>query len=225
MVRRKKASMRSVRRPTLMREKNNDPMVGSWADLGLLWAIWNSRNKAIFNPAHDLDFSLEVSQSVDAALSPTSTKHGYGAVVTYIQGQIVAGFSVPLTSGLPPKFAEAEALNRALLWCQAIRFPLSSIVSDCQTLVRRFKSIPLIDRVYQASSSVSPSIEDVCANLTLDEEEQGGFEIGEEVVTECTFDGRWCLVGKFLSGRVMDLDFVQHQLAFLWKPGMGMYVK
>uniref|UniRef100_A0A803Q7V4 RNase H type-1 domain-containing protein n=1 Tax=Cannabis sativa TaxID=3483 RepID=A0A803Q7V4_CANSA len=77
--------------------------------------------------------------SVDAALSPTSTKHGYGAVVTDIQGNIVAGFSVPSTSGLPPIFAEAEALNRALLWCQAVQFPLRSIVSDCLTLVRRLQ--------------------------------------------------------------------------------------
>ncbi|KAF4396305.1 hypothetical protein F8388_019851 [Cannabis sativa] len=36
-------------------------------------------------------------------------------------------------------FVEVEALNRALLWCQAVRFPLRSIVSDCLTLVRRLQ--------------------------------------------------------------------------------------
>uniref|UniRef100_A0A803Q5D6 RNase H type-1 domain-containing protein n=1 Tax=Cannabis sativa TaxID=3483 RepID=A0A803Q5D6_CANSA len=77
--------------------------------------------------------------SVDAALSPSSNKHEYGAIVTDCEGNAVAGLSAPSTSGLPPIFAEAEALNRALLWCQAVRFPLAAIASDCQNLVHRLQ--------------------------------------------------------------------------------------
>ncbi|KAM6566494.1 hypothetical protein CsatA_025622 [Cannabis sativa] len=140
--------------------------------LGLLWAIWNNRNKAIFNQYSFTDFNLENSVSsylqeyrtaqtrittttssvhhcpslpqlpasmlrlnVDAATS--SSKHGYGAAVSDPQGHTIATFSASSCSGLPPIFAEAEALHRALIWCQAVRFPLAAIDSDCQNLVHR----------------------------------------------------------------------------------------
>ncbi|KAM6583339.1 hypothetical protein CsatB_010341 [Cannabis sativa] len=143
--------------------------------LGLLWSIWNNRNKAIFYSNRDHDYCLENSVScylqeyreaqhcisprsatsqssstpqvppnmyqlnVDAALLPSSNKHGYGAVITNSRGEVVASLSSPSKSGLPPIFAEAEALLRALSWCQAVRFPLAIIVSDCQNLVHRIQ--------------------------------------------------------------------------------------
>uniref|UniRef100_A0A803NH35 Uncharacterized protein n=1 Tax=Cannabis sativa TaxID=3483 RepID=A0A803NH35_CANSA len=74
------------------------------------------------------------------------------------------------------------------------------------------------------ASSSNPSIQDLetdCANLIIEEEANGGFEfdVGEE--ENDSFDSRWSLVGKFLSNRAMDLDFVENQLANLWKPNMG----
>ncbi|KAF4385054.1 hypothetical protein G4B88_017855 [Cannabis sativa] len=73
--------------------------------------------------------------SVDAALSQSSNKHGYGAVVTDSKGTVIATLMATSHTALPPIFAEAEALHRALLWCQAVRFPIAVITSDCQTLV------------------------------------------------------------------------------------------
>ncbi|KAF4355777.1 hypothetical protein F8388_019176 [Cannabis sativa] len=43
------------------------------------------------------------------------------------------------TFSSPPIFAEDEALHRALLWCQAVRFPIAVIASDCQNLVHRIQ--------------------------------------------------------------------------------------
>uniref|UniRef100_A0A803QHF5 Reverse transcriptase domain-containing protein n=1 Tax=Cannabis sativa TaxID=3483 RepID=A0A803QHF5_CANSA len=77
--------------------------------------------------------------SVDAALSHSSNKHGYGAAVTNSRGNVIATFMAPSHSGLPPFYAEAEALNRALLWWQAVRFPIAVIASDCQNLVHRIQ--------------------------------------------------------------------------------------
>uniref|UniRef100_A0A803Q893 Reverse transcriptase domain-containing protein n=1 Tax=Cannabis sativa TaxID=3483 RepID=A0A803Q893_CANSA len=144
--------------------------------LGLIWAIWNNRNRAIFHPNNTTDFSLENSVSyylqeyrdaqnrisiscptshqssaslqvprakfqlsMDAALSQSTNKHGYGAAVTDSHGKVIATFMAPSYSGLPPIYAEAEALNRALLWCQAVRFPIAVIASDCQNLVHRIQ--------------------------------------------------------------------------------------
>uniref|UniRef100_A0A803PJW1 RNase H type-1 domain-containing protein n=1 Tax=Cannabis sativa TaxID=3483 RepID=A0A803PJW1_CANSA len=73
--------------------------------------------------------------TVDAAIS--SSKHGYGAAVANCHGHTVATFTASSCLGLPPIFAEAEALHRALLWCQAVRFPIAVIASDCQNLVHR----------------------------------------------------------------------------------------
>ncbi|XP_030498040.2 uncharacterized protein LOC115713699 [Cannabis sativa] len=60
------------------------------------------------------------------------------------------------------------------------------------------------------------------------------FQIEEEDLSELTvshegeeegIDDRWCLVGRFLSHRVIDFDKIQNILASLWQPGMGMFVK
>ncbi|XP_060965472.1 uncharacterized protein LOC133034398 [Cannabis sativa] len=60
------------------------------------------------------------------------------------------------------------------------------------------------------------------------------FQIEEEDLSELTvghegeeegIDDRWCLVGRFLSHRVIDFDKMQNILASLWQPGMGMFVK
>uniref|UniRef100_A0A803QNQ9 Reverse transcriptase domain-containing protein n=1 Tax=Cannabis sativa TaxID=3483 RepID=A0A803QNQ9_CANSA len=75
--------------------------------------------------------------SVDAALSPSTNQHGYGALVTDSKGTVIASLTAPSHTALAPIFAEAEALHRALLWCQAVHFPIAVITSDCQSLVHR----------------------------------------------------------------------------------------
>ncbi|KAF4366201.1 hypothetical protein F8388_014919 [Cannabis sativa] len=74
-------------------------------------------------------------------------------------------------------------------------------------------------------NSLVQSLEECCAKLTLEEEVQGGYEVGEEIEINYSFNARWCLVRKFLSSKLMDLEFVQSQLASLWKPRMSMDVK
>uniref|UniRef100_A0A803NUT6 Reverse transcriptase domain-containing protein n=1 Tax=Cannabis sativa TaxID=3483 RepID=A0A803NUT6_CANSA len=60
------------------------------------------------------------------------------------------------------------------------------------------------------------------------------FQIEEEDLEELTvgnegeeegIDDRWCLVGRFLTNRLIDFDKMQNILASLWQPGMGMFVK
>uniref|UniRef100_A0A803QQG6 Reverse transcriptase domain-containing protein n=1 Tax=Cannabis sativa TaxID=3483 RepID=A0A803QQG6_CANSA len=105
---------------------------------GLIWAIWNNRNRAIFHPNHITDFRVENSVSyylqeyrdaqnrisischtshrpspnlhvpdatyqlfVDAALSQSTNKHGYGAVVTDSKGTVIATLTATSHSALP----------------------------------------------------------------------------------------------------------------------------
>uniref|UniRef100_A0A803NVA0 CCHC-type domain-containing protein n=1 Tax=Cannabis sativa TaxID=3483 RepID=A0A803NVA0_CANSA len=61
--------------------------------------------------------------------------------------------------------------------------------------------------------------------VRLDEEEEEVLRLPVSRTEEIVIDTRWCLVGKLLTGRVSDFNVFQNMMAFLWQPGMGMYVK
>ncbi|XP_060974339.1 uncharacterized protein LOC115695596 [Cannabis sativa] len=76
-----------------------------------------------------------------------------------------------------------------------------------------------------ASSSRNPeAMEEDTLRFRIEEEDLEAVLVstgdGEEGI-----DDRWCLVGKFLSNRVIDFEKIQNILASLWQPGMGMFVK
>ncbi|KAF4373130.1 hypothetical protein F8388_019312 [Cannabis sativa] len=73
-----------------------------------------------------------------------------------------------------------------------------------------------------ASSSYPPG--EIDEEVTLDVEEFGGLSLDVEEEEE-EYDVRWCLVGRFLNVRVIDVQAMQHMMAFLWKPVKGLYVK
>ncbi|XP_060969744.1 uncharacterized protein LOC133036971 [Cannabis sativa] len=77
-----------------------------------------------------------------------------------------------------------------------------------------------------ASSSITgKEVENRDELISLDEEEVEVLRIPTGRAEEVAIDTRWCLVGKLLTGRVSDFNVFQNMMAFLWKPGMGMYVK
>ncbi|XP_060959153.1 uncharacterized protein LOC133030431 [Cannabis sativa] len=61
--------------------------------------------------------------------------------------------------------------------------------------------------------------------ISIDEEEVEVLRLPTSRAEEVAIDTRWCLVGKLLTGRVSDFNVFQNMMAFLWQPGMGMYVK
>uniref|UniRef100_A0A803P2Y2 Reverse transcriptase domain-containing protein n=1 Tax=Cannabis sativa TaxID=3483 RepID=A0A803P2Y2_CANSA len=74
-----------------------------------------------------------------------------------------------------------------------------------------------------ASSSGVGGREDVFS-FQIEEEDLAELPVGQEGEEE-GIDDRWCLVGRFLSNRMIDFDKMQNILASLWQPGMGMFVK
>ncbi|KAM6575647.1 hypothetical protein CsatA_023974 [Cannabis sativa] len=68
------------------------------------------------------------------------------------------------------------------------------------------------------------AMEDETLRFQIEEEDLEAVLVsagdGEEGI-----DDRWCLVGKFLSNRIIDFEKMQNILASLWQPGMGMFVK
>ncbi|KAM6560597.1 hypothetical protein CsatA_029836 [Cannabis sativa] len=75
-----------------------------------------------------------------------------------------------------------------------------------------------------ASGSSSHVVDDMEDDITLDIEEFGGLSLEVEEEEE-EYDVRWCLVGRFLDAGIIDVQAMQHMMAFLWKPGKGLHVK
>uniref|UniRef100_A0A803P0Y7 Reverse transcriptase domain-containing protein n=1 Tax=Cannabis sativa TaxID=3483 RepID=A0A803P0Y7_CANSA len=63
------------------------------------------------------------------------------------------------------------------------------------------------------------------ATLNIDDEDNEGllFEAGVDELQE--IDGRWLLVGRFLTNKSIDFQAMQNKMATLWQPGRGLYVK
>lgn len=67
-------------------------------------------------------------------------------------------------------------------------------------------------------------------NVTLEEEENGGLAIEEEILQDenqlfTGFDAKLCIVARFLTEGHVEFQAMQQTLAALWKPGMGVYIK
>ncbi|KAM6570884.1 hypothetical protein CsatA_014964 [Cannabis sativa] len=76
-----------------------------------------------------------------------------------------------------------------------------------------------------SSSSEGRVLEVEKETIPLEEEETEVLRLPGSSTEEVAIDTRWCLVGKLLTGRVSDFNVFQNMMAFLWQPGMGMYVK
>lgn len=78
-----------------------------------------------------------------------------------------------------------------------------------------------------SSRSNLAEIEDACAQITLEEEEEGGVEIMEsdgEDDSEAV-DLRWAFVGRFLTDKNIKSLTMKNVMAAVWRPVKGMRVK
>uniref|UniRef100_A0A803PI32 Reverse transcriptase domain-containing protein n=1 Tax=Cannabis sativa TaxID=3483 RepID=A0A803PI32_CANSA len=76
-----------------------------------------------------------------------------------------------------------------------------------------------------SSSQPAVDLNEQYAQISLEDEEEGILIGGEEEGEELAFDDRWCLVGKFITGRTLDFDAMRHMMASLWQPGKGVYIR
>ncbi|KAM6567272.1 hypothetical protein CsatA_026400 [Cannabis sativa] len=75
-----------------------------------------------------------------------------------------------------------------------------------------------------SSSGVNNRGSEDVYSFQIEEEDLEELAVGNEGEEE-GIDDRWCLVGRFLTNRLIDFDKMQNILASLWQPGMGMFVK
>ena len=72
---------------------------------------------------------------------------------------------------------------------------------------------------------------DVCnayENVSIEEEEEGGLIVeGDDVDEgeETKIDFRYCLVGRFLTDKVINFSAMKNTMASLWRPGKGACIK
>ncbi|KAH9670971.1 reverse transcriptase domain-containing protein [Citrus sinensis] len=66
------------------------------------------------------------------------------------------------------------------------------------------------------------------ANISLEEEEEGGLiVVGDEEIGDGKerIDSRFCLVGRFLTDKVINFAAMKHTMASLWRPGKGVCIR
>ena len=71
-------------------------------------------------------------------------------------------------------------------------------------------------------------LQNECARLQLDEEEEGGLEVAVEVDgnnESINNDFHYCLVGCFLTDKVVNFAAMKNTMAALWRPGKGVCIK
>ena len=72
---------------------------------------------------------------------------------------------------------------------------------------------------------------DVCnayKRMAIEEEEEGGLIVeGDDVDEggETKNDFQYCLVGRFLTDKVINFSAMKNTMASLWHPGKGVYIK
>lgn len=80
-------------------------------------------------------------------------------------------------------------------------------------------------RLIMSGVNIMEKLADQYSAISFEEEESCGISYEAEGSIEGGIDARWCLVGRFLSERVIDFEKMQHSMAALWKPGRGVYIK
>lgn len=65
-------------------------------------------------------------------------------------------------------------------------------------------------------------------HISLEKEEEGGLIVEGDDVNESgpgTLESRFCLVGRFLKDKVINLSAMKNTMASLWRPRKGVCIK
>lgn len=77
-----------------------------------------------------------------------------------------------------------------------------------------------------SSSSLPNTITNAYANISIDDEEESGLILEAEAVARApNLALKWCLVGRFLTDKVINVTAMKNSLASLWRPVKGICIK
>ncbi|KAK6143873.1 hypothetical protein DH2020_024221 [Rehmannia glutinosa] len=71
----------------------------------------------------------------------------------------------------------------------------------------------------------TPSIEELCGRMQIEEEEEGGLVLEGPEIEQQGQEFQWCLVGRFLSDRIVNFQAMKNTLASIWRPVKGVSIK
>ena len=78
------------------------------------------------------------------------------------------------------------------------------------------------------TTSSQSAMDEIYASLSIEEEDEGGLIIeGDDVEDgkDGKIDFRFCLVGRFLTDKVINFPAMKNTMAALWRPGKGICIK
>lgn len=70
--------------------------------------------------------------------------------------------------------------------------------------------------------STGKSLEEMYANMILEDEDDGGVTVGKEIVKDTI--PKYVLVGRFLTEKNINFNAMQNVMTSLWRPKEGMEV-
>ena len=111
---------------------------------------------------------------------------------------------------------------------------IDNLTSICLSFCESFRFVSLLVRVsvffsyhlFLSMKVVLASIMDSRLenlSLSVDEEEELVLDTGEDGSTTQSFD--LCLIGRFLTNRMINFNAMKHRLASVWRPGKGICIK
>lgn len=74
------------------------------------------------------------------------------------------------------------------------------------------------------AASSSRAIENICASLSLDEEEEGKLVITTKDVEELGETNKHVLVGRLATTKPVKFHIMRDMLASIWRPGKGVMI-
>ncbi|KAL9411498.1 hypothetical protein AB3S75_045157 [Citrus x aurantiifolia] len=78
------------------------------------------------------------------------------------------------------------------------------------------------------NSNLASEVCNAYERMAIEEEEESGLIVeGDDVEEggETKIDFRYCLVGRFLTDKVINFSAMKNTMASLWHPGKGVYIK
>ncbi|KAM7490617.1 hypothetical protein LguiA_033538 [Lonicera macranthoides] len=77
-----------------------------------------------------------------------------------------------------------------------------------------------------SSSSSTNTIAEAYANISIDDEEQSGLILEAAAVARVLNPAlKWCLVGRFLTDKAINVTVMKNSLALFWRPVKGICIK
>ncbi|EEF33727.1 conserved hypothetical protein [Ricinus communis] len=78
---------------------------------------------------------------------------------------------------------------------------------------------------HDSNSLTKHSLADLYSQVSLEDEELNGLDVGKGQNEPNTIDLRWSRVGHYLIDKPLNVNFMKQMMASIWQSGKGVYIR